>query len=365
MKDIGIYIHVPFCAAKCPYCDFYSHPPLGGEADRYTSALCGSIRDFSSPEKLRADTVYFGGGTPGLIGAHRIGRIISSVRERFAEAPGCEITAELNPSAEDLDFSMLRFAGVNRISVGLQSADDGELALLGRRHSSKGARQFVQRAKQAGFENISLDLMIALPGQTKEKLKRSVQFCIESGAVHISAYILKIEPGTVFYHKRDSLVLPDDDETAELYEYLCSLMRENGFGHYEISNFCLPGYESRHNLKYWHDEEYLGFGPSAHSFYRGKRYYSPRNMQDFYDGRIVPDGDGGSSEEFIMLALRLAGGLTEKRYAERFGTAIPQSIRRRAEKFTAAGLADVSENGIALTEKGFMVSNALIAEILG
>jgi len=363
MKNIGVYIHVPFCSSKCPYCDFYSHPAGEEELDRYTEAVRCSLKTFSSTEKLMADTLYFGGGTPGLIGTERIKSIVSAADERFGFAPGCEITAELNPSAADTDFFRLADAGVNRISVGLQSANDDELAFLGRKHRSDQAKSFIQGAKTV-FDNISLDLMIALPGQTKEKLRRSVQFCIDSGAAHISAYILKIEPGTVFYRKKDSLDLPGEDETAELYEYLCDILKKNGYDHYEISNFCRKGYESRHNLKYWHDEEYLGFGPSAHSFYLGKRYYIPGNMEKFFRGEIVPDGDGGSSDEFIMLALRLSEGLTEERYSDVFGTGIPEKIRARARKYIAPGLVRVTPEGISITEKGFMVSNAIIAELL-
>ena len=206
--------------------------------------------------------------------------------------------------------------------------------------------------------------MIALPGQTKSSLERSVEFCAEQGAKHISAYILKIEPQTVFYKNREKLNLPDDDEAAELYEILCELMKQYGYKHYEISNFCKSVYESRHNLKYWHDEEYIGIGPSAHSFIDGKRFYCPRKMKSFEADESIPDGEGGGEEEFIMLGLRLSEGITNERYLQKFGKTIPEKYLRNAQRFEKAGLVRISDSGFALTEKGFMVSNSLITEIL-
>ncbi len=362
MKTAGIYIHVPFCNGKCPYCDFYSHISDEAEFDIYTSALCDKI--LTSSYDFTADTLYFGGGTPGLIGADRIGKITGAVSERFGFSDNVEITVEINPTNDMLDFDTLAKAGVNRISMGLQSADDYELLFLGRKHDSKKASECMYRARKSGFDNISLDLMLALPGQTKEKLRKSAEFCVRHDAKHISAYILKIEEGTVFYHNRNKMVLPDDDETAELYEYFCTLMKEYGYEHYEISNFCKTGYESRHNLKYWHDEEYIGFGPSAHSFYNRTRFYVPRNMQQFYDGITVSDGTGGDEEEFVMLGLRLSEGITNAGYKSRFGKDIPSAYKNNAHMLEKAGLVRITGEGFGLTEKGFMVSNAVISKIL-
>lgn len=365
----GIYIHIPFCAGKCPYCDFYSGLPDKREILRYTDKLAERIE--KKAESLdadgllqKADTLYFGGGTPSLLGAENLSRLISTVRKSFGLTDSPEITVEVNPCCRSFDFEMLKNGGANRISIGLQSADDSELRILGRRHSLADAEKCIIRARQAGFDNISLDLMIATPGQTHESLKRSVSFCTKAGAEHISAYILKLEPGTEFYRIQDSLLLPDEDKTAELYELMCQLLHEAGYEHYEISNFCRSGHEGRHNLRYWLDEEYLGFGPSAHSFFGGRRYYCPRSMEDFYSDITIDDGPGGDEEEFIMLGLRLSGGITDERFLSRFGHALPEKYKKRAAGMEASGLVKISDNGFALTEKGFLVSNAVIGKIL-
>lgn len=366
MDKKGIYVHIPFCKKKCPYCDFYSKTGGEKEYDNYTKCLCTQISDFSRDKNIVADTLYLGGGTPTAIGANRIIRIIKAAKKHFClNFPETEITVEVNPEKKDIDFDLLFSSGCNRISIGLQSANDDELQFLGRIHNTADTERCINSAQKSGFENISLDLMIALPNQTNQSLRRSVQFCASYGVKHISAYILKIEEGTVFYKNKDELNLPDDERTADMYEYLCSLMDEYGFEHYEISNFCQPGYESKHNLKYWHDEEYIGFGPSAHSFLCGKRFYRPANFKRFYAGEIIPDGNGGDVEEFIMLGLRLSEGITNERFRMCFGYNIPIEYIERAKRFEAEGLTKILENGFALTEKGFMVSNSLITEILG
>ena len=365
MNKKGIYIHVPFCRHKCPYCDFYSKAGGEQEFDRYTERLCSQITDFSEDKNIVADTVYFGGGTPTVIGADRITKIIKSVRNSFdLNISEVEITVEVNPEKKDIDFGLLFSSGCNRISIGLQSTNDNELRFLGRMHNTEDAARCIRSANNAGFENISLDLMIALPGQTNESLRRSVDFCASHGAKHISAYILKVEEGTVFYQNMDKLNLPDDEHISDMYEYLCSLMKEYGYSHYEISNFCKAGYESKHNLKYWHDEEYIGFGPSSHSFLSGRRFYRPANLSRFYNGEIIPDGGGGDIEEFIMLGLRLSEGITNDRFRMHFGFDIPEKYINRAKRFEAVGLTKILGNGFTLTEKGFMVSNSLIVEIL-
>lgn len=364
MKKNGIYIHIPFCAKKCPYCDFYSRSGTDKLYNEYSAALAERIRTSPYIGKYQADTLYFGGGTPSLLGAERIGRLIGAVKEGFApESDFSEVTVEVNPTGE-FDYALLREKGADRISIGLQSANDSELEFLGRQHTCAQSANHIEQARKAGFENISLDLMIALPGQTKEKLKRSVEFCISQGAAHISAYILKIEQGTLFYRRRNSLELPDEDRTAEMYEYLCSLMKQYGYEHYEISNFCRRGFEGKHNLKYWHDEEYIGFGPSAHSFIDGRRSYCPRSMDEFKAGTVIDDGEGGSEEEYIMLALRLSEGVQRKAYSQRFGTELPEKYLIRCAPLEKAGLIRITEEGFSLTEKGFLLSNAVIAKII-
>jgi len=365
MKGIGVYIHIPFCRRKCPYCDFYSVGYSDEKADRYTEKVCSAVRYFSESIGRNADTLYFGGGTPGIIGAERLCRMVGEVRENFGFSENVEITVEVNPEKEDIDFEKMRKNGINRISIGLQSADDRELKILGRLHNVRQAEQCIERAKNAGFENISLDLMTATPLQTMESLERSIEFCAEKEVQHISAYILKIEQGTPYYPMREKLGICGEEEQAEMYLLTVEKLKEYGYGQYEISNFCRRGFESRHNLKYWHDEEYIGIGASAHSFVNGERFYFARSFEDFYDLKTVSDGTGGSEEEFIMLALRLSEGLQEKRFQERFGKSIPEIYRKNAVRFAKHGFLAIDSDGIRLTPKGFLLSNYIISEILG
>ena len=360
----GVYVHVPFCKRKCPYCDFFSAAADESLIDEYTRALCGRIGLYAGRYPRAADTLYFGGGTPSLIGAERLCRIYSAVSEGFGLSQGAEITLEVNPEKKDIDFEALRKCGFNRVSIGLQSSDDNELRLLGRLHNRDDALRCIRAARSAGFDNISLDLMIATPSQTRESLKRSIAFCAENGARHISAYLLKIEEGTPYYRMKDSLGLCGDDEQAEAYIFAAEELESYGYGQYEISNFSIEGYESRHNLIYWRDEEYFGFGPSAHSFIGGRRRYYERSFEGFYNDELIDDGEGGGEEEFIMLGLRLAEGITYERFRRRFGRELPEKYVRRAQALEAAGYTVSDTDGIRLSRRGFLVSNAVLAEIL-
>ena len=365
-SPLGLYIHVPFCDAKCPYCDFYSMRADSGRLDDYTRAVIASLHDWSDTLRRPADTLYFGGGTPSLLGASRLAQIIRAARDSFGLS-GAEITVEANPSREMDDlFSALAAEGVNRLSIGLQSASDEELRLLGRRHTARQAADAVRSAQRAGISNISLDLMIATQNQTAESLLNSIHFCADLGVTHLSSYLLKIEDGTVYGRHRDDLRLPDDDTAADLYLLACEEMERAGYFQYEISNFAKPGFESRHNLKYWDAQEYLGIGPAAHSFVDGRRFFYPRSLRGFLSGDPPEtEGSGGDPGEYAMLRLRLTEGLTEAGYRARFGQSIPDAYRRRAERYRTPGLTICDTNGIRMTRKGFLVSNLLLGDILG
>ena len=365
MNEIGLYVHVPFCDGKCPYCDFYSVRGTGERMDRYTERIIEDIKSESERTGRRADTLYFGGGTPSLLGAERLIRIVEAARAAFG-LEDAEITVEANPGDELSGFFReIRKAGVNRLSLGLQSADDGELRLLGRRHTAEQAGRCVSDARAAGFENLSLDLMLAVQGQTEESLRRSVKFCADAGAPHVSAYLLQIEPGTAYFKNRDKLRLPGEDAAASLYLLACAELEERGYRQYEISNFAKPGKESRHNLKYWRCEEYLGFGPAAHSFINGKRFYRERSVGAFLRGEPpMPEGDGGGFEEYAMLALRLTEGLGDARCRSRFGFPVPERMKAAAKRCEPAGLTACGPDGFRFTPRGFLVSDALTAEIL-
>lgn len=375
MSSIGIYIHAPFCTEKCPYCDFYSMPRAFSHLDAYTGAV---IRDLGAyaHKGLHADTLYFGGGTPSLLGAGRIGEIIRAVREGFGFTGG-EITVEVNPTAQETWMGDLlkglAQAGVNRVSIGMQSANREELRLLGRRHTPQQAQRTVQLAREAGINNVSLDVMLAIPGQTPESLMQTLTFCNETGAEHISAYLLKIEPGTAFYAQQETLqqILPNEEQAGELYLLAVEELEKHGYEQYEISNFARRRdgglLEGQHNKKYWCAQEYLGIGPSAHSYLFGKRFYYPADLGMFLKGcQTLPDGDGGSREEFAMLRLRLREGLCDSLWRARFGEPLPQEYIRRAKKLVPLGLIRFCETepGFSLTPNGYLLSNAILGEIL-
>lgn len=360
---LGLYVHVPFCDGKCPYCDFYSLAGDGAVMDRYAARLM-EVMDPYAGEPVK--TVYFGGGTPNLLGENRLGDLLTHIFKTFHVLPRAEVTLEANPTHVDFGFfEAVRRAGFNRLSMGLQSADAGELAFLGRRHAARDAEQAVKTARQAGFENISLDLMLALPGQSWETLKKSADFAAGLGVEHISAYMLKVEEGTPF--ARRGVEPLDPDESAELYLKLVEHLKGLGYRQYEISNFARKGLESQHNLVYWQGEEYLGFGPGAHSFYQGKRFYYDRDLTDFLAGASpCPDGEGGGFEEFAMLNLRLARGLRRAECREKFGgagEAAFEKLVKQAEK-CPPGLVQADRDRIAFTAEGFLVSNALLARLL-
>lgn len=340
----GLYFHIPFCKSKCPYCDFYSVKFDEASAQQYVQEICDEIKQYQGI----FDTVYFGGGTPSILPPELIGKILDCARAQFEISDDAEITVECNPS-KDLseDFKKYASYGVNRISVGMQSAVDSERFALGRVAGKNEVERTINYARQSGIENISLDLMLGTPKQTIESLDYSFDFIKSVGVPHVSAYMLKIEEGTKFFQMRDRLVLPDDDTVGEMYLKTVDTLASFGIKQYEISNFAVPGFESRHNTKYWTLTPYLGIGKSAHSFWGGKRF--------FYDigWNKIDDGTGGDKEEQIMLGLRLAKGIDKS------------LVDRDFAEFVKMGyVADLGER-VALTPKGMLVSNTIINYIIG
>lgn len=369
MEKIGLYIHVPFCLSKCPYCDFYSLPADEEAMDRYTEGLLASLDAWAGRLSCAADTLYFGGGTPALLGGERIARILRRAGERFALFDGApEITLEANPADDLADtFATFAAAGGNRLSLGMQSAYPAELAVLGRRHTPADVERTVADARRAGIDNLSLDVMLGISGQTEETALGSVQRAADLGATHLSAYLLKIEPDTPYGHRPPPL--PEEDATADLYLAVMEQMERLGYRQYEISNAARPGYESRHNLKYWDSRPYLGIGPAASSCIGGRRFSYPRDIAAFLaGGEPVEEGDSGiavgSPDEYALLRLRLAEGLTEKGYAARYGEPLPASWRRQAAALPPQ-LVTADAHGIRLTREGFLLSNTLISHIIG
>lgn len=364
-KSIGIYIHIPFCEKKCPYCDFYSIKYNEHMVDMYIESICDSIKNWSQKIHNPIDTVYLGGGTPSIIGENRLYKIISTIFG-YLTVENPEITIEINPTkGKLLNFEYLKKLGINRLSVGLQSANINELIALGRSHDSNDVKFLMKSAQKSGIDNISLDLMLAIPFQTNKSLKNSINFCKSIGATHISAYLLKVEKGTLFYKNQSELNLPNENDTVNLYFTACEELEKNGFIQYEISNFSISKKESKHNLKYWNCEEYLGIGPSAHSFINNKRFYYKNSLKSFINKeKPIQDGMGSDMLEYSMLKLRLSKGLKNNEFKKRFSQDIPKKYYANAKKYENCGLVIITENTIKLTRKGFIVSNELISEII-
>ncbi len=355
-NPIGLYIHIPFCLKKCNYCDFYSVAVKEELKEDYVNALIREIKQWGDSLGRPIDTIYFGGGTPSLL-AKFLPRIMKEVKASFCLLEGAEITMEMNPAdncEEILNFALE--AGVNRLSIGAQSGITQELKVLGRRHTLEQTAQTVKLARSLGFNNISLDIMLGLPNSSEKSLEKSLEFITDLQPEHISAYILKIEENTVFHKVYDTLGLPDEDSTADQYLQMCHYLENKGYGHYEISNFAKPGYESRHNLKYWELKEYLGLGPAAHSFIDGKRFYFERDLTGFIKGASpLPDGEGGGEEERIMLALRLSKGVRLK---------MTESLEKKCRLWSRNKLLNITDKNISLTDRGMLLSNSIITEIL-
>lgn len=369
MERIGLYIHIPFCVSKCPYCDFYSLPVTGEEQlDAYTAGLLTAIDMWAEKTGAVADTLYFGGGTPALLGGDRLAAVIRRVGERFSLFDGTsEITLEANP-ADDLADTLAAFAaaGGNRLSLGMQSACPAELDILGRRHTPADVERTVADAHRAAIYNISLDVMLGVSGQTVTSAVASARRAADLGATHVSAYMLKVEPGTPYGACPPPL--PGEDDTADMYLAVFEELERLGYRQYEISNAALPGKESCHNLKYWDSQPYLGIGPAASSCLGGKRFAYPRDIQHFLSGgqaaaEPMAGSPVGSPEEYALLRLRLAEGLTVAGYTARFGEDIPALWRQRAAALPKE-MVVCDGAGIRLTRQGFLLSNTLIGHIL-
>ena len=378
-NSTGLYIHIPFCRSKCPYCDFYSLRADGETVEAYVNALTDRLKNpvtllpEGAPEAPgRLDTVYFGGGTPSVIGGENIAKILDAADKSFEIAGDAEITLECNPSVcsgELLETAAA--AGVNRVSVGLQSAVDTERRALGRLAGAQEALAAVDNARAAGIDNISLDLMLGIPGQTMESLDTSLDFIIETGVPHVSDYMLQLEEGTVFWSRREKLDLPSDDTVSEMYLHTVDRLKNAGIIQYEISNFARPGSGSRHNMNYWLGGDYLGAGPAAHSFIGGKRFAFSRSVDAFINGERPEIYDsGGDAKEYIMLRLRLSEGIDFAEYEEKFrvqSSKFKESFPGFMEKcrlYADRGLGELTDVGFRLTPQGFLVCNGIIADLI-
>ncbi|MGE4276156.1 MAG: radical SAM family heme chaperone HemW [Lawsonibacter sp.] len=373
---LGIYIHIPFCRSKCDYCDFYSLAGREERMDAYQKALLTHIGETAPlAQGIPVDTIYFGGGTPSFYGDKRLRELLCAVQKQFQVEKGAEITLEANPdSVEVKSLRRLRKAGFNRLSLGIQSSCPEELAAIHRPHTVRQGDQAVAAAKKARFQNLSLDLIYGLPGQTMDSWKATVEHALSLIPQHLSCYGLKVEEGTPLAARvAAGEVLPDDDMQAELYLWTVGRLERAGFVQYEISNFAKPGYESRHNLRYWLTRPYIGFGPGAHSDFGGRRYSFTRDLDAYIDG-VLRGGTIIDSEElipqrercgeYLMLRLRTARGIEEWEYRRAYFMDF-EPLERRLRELEDNGWAEKSREGRwRLTPRGFLVSNALIGDLL-
>ena len=373
---LGIYIHVPFCRSKCQDCDFYS---LTTKDDRfwdgYLEAVCAHIQEAGplAPNHV-VDTIYFGGGTPSLLGADHLSAILTAIRKSFDVSDNAEITFEANPdSVNDRLLKRLRSEGFNRVSLGIQCDNDDILQRLGRPHSYAQAEEAVKRIRKRGFRNISVDLMYGLPGQQLEDWENTLRHVLSLKPEHISCYGLKVEEGTPLYEYQQYCNLADDDVQADMYLSAVKILKKHGYRQYEISNFCKRGHVSRHNLKYWQGGEYLGFGPDASSDFGGRRFAIVRDLEAYIEGienggmvlREVQDvAPRERAGEYLMMRLRTVAGLEPEEYEKQY--LLPfEPLRNALLVYKERGLAEETFDGRwHLTPNGFLLSNTIISDLL-
>jgi oxygen-independent coproporphyrinogen-3 oxidase len=375
----GIYIHIPFCERKCIYCDFYSVENLN-LIDRFTESLLKEIEIFSIEADFFNDsifdTIYFGGGTPSLLEPAQIEKILNKLSQSFKISSNPEITLETNPGTVDkrklLEFKNL---GVNRISFGVQSFFDDDLKFLGRIHTGEDAFKCVNDSFEVGFENVSIDLIFGLPGQTVEKWLENLKFAVSLNVPHISAYNLIVERGTPLHElvSLGKVEIPEDEIQAQLYERTIDFLENAGYVHYEVSNYAFEGFECRHNFKYWQYENYIGFGPSAHSFWINKRWWNFANLNKYINaldlGKIPVANfeildEEKMIEEFIYLGLR-SKGINVARFKGKFGFEfVDGDIKDEIEELERAGYITIEDDFIKLTPKGFLLCDEIVLRLI-
>ncbi len=371
MYPLSLYFHVPFCLSKCAYCDFASYPGREGDWTRYFGALGGEI-DGWGPELsgYEVATVFIGGGTPTLVPAEWIAETLERCRAALPFAPDAEITIEGNPGTLTPEkLPVYRRAGINRLSLGAQSFDDGLLRSLGRIHAAAQVGEAVRMARDAGFKNINLDLMYALPGQTADQWRATLDAAIALGVEHISAYSLIVEPGTPMAARvaRGEAVVPGDEAVNEMQRLAVSRLADAGYARYEISNYAKPGFECRHNLVYWDRGEYLGLGCAAHSLLRGTRFSNPASLEAYLSGERRLDmrqlTDADRMDETLMLATRTARGLDLIAWERDFGAPFAKGREGALRRLSDGGFIEISGGFLRLTLRGMEVQDAVVLEL--
>jgi len=376
-----LYVHIPFCLRKCPYCAFVSREPSAGDLEKYGGILLAEmdLAALAYGAERPLASVYFGGGTPSLLAPHQIDLLLERAASLFGLEEKAEITLEANPGTVDQGrLADFRTAGVNRISLGVQSFHDPLLATLGRIHSATEAREAFQAARAAGFDNIGIDLIHALPDQTIVQWRREVEQAVQTAPEHISVYGLTLEEGTPFAERygNDDTLLPDEDMSATMFEKADDVLTAAGYEHYEIANYALPGRRSGHNSGYWRRDGYLGLGTGAHSFLRtghGVRFGNPDDLDDYAgavaqgrlphrDEQILTRQDAMS--EFMFLGLRMADGIEPARFRHEFGVGLEETFGTEMAKLAALGLLETAGDRVCLTRRGMLLSNQVFEHFL-
>lgn len=378
----SLYLHIPFCEHKCIYCDFYSIAPkenpesYNALIERFLSSLKHEIAMRSQEDRFQSsyETIFFGGGTPSLLSPASIHEILNLLSRSFHIRPDAEITLETNPGTVDLEkLKAFRSAGVNRISMGIQSFHDDDLKFLSRIHSSVQAKECVQNAYEAGFENVSFDLIFALPSQTKERWEANLQQAMELRPTHISCYSLIVEPNTPLYRMVESkqVTLLNTEDDAALYEHTIEYLTSHGYEQYEVSNFAKPGFKSRHNSNYWNHSNYLGFGPSAHSYWNGLRWWNIANVVG-YSERLEKQSHPVAGEECltpqqlveeeIFLGLR-SEGIDVAGFRNRHNRDLMNDHRSTFEALLGRQMIVFDGEKLRLTAKGYMVCDEICASL--
>ena len=376
MSTLGIYVHIPFCLAKCSYCAFVSKVCDEAVQHSYVAALCGEITAAGGDFSVPVDTVFFGGGTPTVLGASKLTIILQTVRNSFQLTEDAEISIEANPGTVDsASLEQLRQAGINRLSLGVQSFDDTVLNVIGRIHRAEAAGVAVAQARAAGFDNISLDLMYGLPLQTVAGWQETLERAVALSPDHISAYGLKLEEGTLLAEAvaAGRIPLPSEEDEETMYDWLNTYLPAQGFVRYEISNYAAFSRECRHNLKYWRYRPYRGFGVAAHSFDGRDRYSNTEDVAEYLgrqaagispeDFRETPDGPT-TMAEFVFLALRTTGGLSEMEFAQKFDIIFSEYYAAPIRRLTQMGLLTQQNHSWRLTELGMKLGNQAFGEFL-
>ncbi|MGE5603844.1 MAG: radical SAM family heme chaperone HemW [Nitrososphaerales archaeon] len=376
-SPLALYLHIPFCAVRCHYCDFNTYAHLDALFEPYASALGEEVRRAGERQAFRVPTVFLGGGTPTVLPPRLLEQILRATKDAFRLDPDAEITSEANPGTTDAElFAAMRSMGVNRLSMGVQSFDDAELSWLGRMHSAAEAETAYDAARRAGFDNINLDFMFGLPGQSLETWSRTLDRALALAPDHISLYSLTVEHGTPLHDavRRGVQAPPDEDKAADFYLLASDRLAAAGYEQYEISNWSRPGLACRHNLVYWHHEPYLGFGPGAHSFDGRRRWWNVRPVPQYIqrmNAGSSPERDGESIDErlamgeFMMLGLRLvAEGVADARFLSRFGVSLYTAFDEEIEGLVRRGLLERLPDRVRLTPTGQLLGNQVFAEFL-